>query len=471
MPEQPHPQQQNTSLNKTMLRTCYDAGVKFILGEPMPQSVPERILRDVRNEQNKSEILVGWIQLTLVCVFGSLYSLSPKMSALGAFEAVPFALGLYFILTLTRLVHSYRSELSPWVLTGSVILDMGLLMTLIWSFHIQYDQPPSFYLKTPTLLYVFIFIALRALRFEPRYVLLAGGTAVIGWMILVLFVMYSDATNPMITRDYVAYMTSNSVLIGAEVDKVLSMIIVTLVLAITLHRGQVMMRRAAMDQFAARDLSRFVPREIADHITQGEETIKAGDGVLKTATALFTDIEGFSTISEKLSPKELVSVLNEYFGAVYACAQKYGGSINNYHGDAMLILFDTEKRSADDTIDHKDHAANAIRTALEIRNILGDRLFGNESVSLRTRCGINTGEMTVGTIGAEDLLIFTVHGDEVNLASRLENLNKDYGTYILMSEQTKEAAQASLGPAVSYKNLGNVVVRGRTVPTEIFTIP
>jgi adenylate cyclase len=90
---------------------------------------------------------------------------------------------------------------------------MALLMTTIWSFHIQYMQPPTFYLKAPTLLYVFIFIALRALRFEARYVILAGVTAAIGWLILVGFaaVQSGDAA---ITRDYIHYMTHNALLLA-----------------------------------------------------------------------------------------------------------------------------------------------------------------------------------------------------------------------------------------------------------------
>jgi adenylate cyclase len=465
--EQPDPEQSVARpVHMTVKGGILKPFAELVFGTPLRHRVPERVLRNVRNEQNNSEILVGWIQITLVCVFSALYSLSPKMAAPGAFQAVPWALGLYFLLTLARLITSYRCELPTWVLMGSIILDIGLLMTLIWSFHIQYEQPPSFYLKAPTLLYVFIFISLRALRFEPLYVLLAGGTAVIGWMILVLFVMYSDPTNPMITRNYVEYMTSNSVLIGAEVDKVISMVVVTLILAITLQRGQVMMCHAAMDQMAAKDLSRFVPREISDHIVKSEETIKSGDGVLKTATALFTDIEGFSTVSENCSPRDLVSMLNDYVGAVHKIVKKHGGSINNYHGDAMLILFDEDHNG-------QSHAANAIHTAIEIRDVLGLQLFGN-GITLKTRCGINTGEMTVGTIGADDLLIYTVHGDEVNLAARLEQLNKDYGTYILVSEQTRDAAtditSGINADSSVFENRGQVVVRGRTKPTAIFSI-
>ncbi len=431
---------------------------RFVFGPPSEGNLPERIQATVSEQQNKSEILVGWIQLTLVMTFGALYILAPKTSAPDSFQSVPWALGLYFLFTVVRLAAAYRGAVPRWLLMISIVMDMGLLMVLIWSFHIQYEQPASFYLKAPTMLYVFIFIALRALRFDSRYVLMAGAAALVGWLILVLYVVYSDPQDPMITRDYVQYLTSNSILIGAEVDKLLSIALVTLVLALAIYRGERMMRQAAITQSAARDLSRFVPQEIADHITQAEHSIQPGDGESKIATVLFTDIEGFSTFSEKMTPQELVATLNDYFGAVYEVVHAHGGVITQYQGDAMVITFNTVSPD-------ENHAASAVRTALDIRTLTQERTFGND-VFLKTRCGVNTGEMTVGAVGAAQQLIFTVHGDEVNVAARLEQLNKEYGTYVLISRSTWDQVK----DAFPCDRAGEVVVRGRSKPTEVYTV-
>jgi hypothetical protein len=102
-------------------------------------------------------------------------------------------------------------------LSLSVIADMALLMVLIWSFHRAYQQPPSFYLRAPTPLYVFIFIALHSLRFDARYVLLAGATAITGWSLLVLYAAAFETGGMSVTRDYVEYMTGNTILLGAEI--------------------------------------------------------------------------------------------------------------------------------------------------------------------------------------------------------------------------------------------------------------
>jgi len=438
--------------------TAFQELKDFVFGPASNVHLPDRVQATVTTQQNQGEILVGWIQLTLVLIFGTLYILAPKTSAPEAFHSVPWALGLYFVFTVTRLVAAYRTALPPWLLMISIVMDMGLLMVLIWSFHIQYDQPASFYLKAPTMLYVFIFIALRALRFDSRYVLMAGTAAMVGWLALVFYVIYSDPQDPMITRNYVEYLTSNSILIGAEVDKLLSIALVTLVLAVAIYRGERMMRRAAVTQTAAKDLSRFVPQAIADHITHAEHTIQAGDGESKVATVLFTDIEGFSTLSEKMTPPELVATLNDYFGAIHDIVYRHGGVISQYQGDAMLITFNTVRSD-------ENHAENAVKVAIDIRALTRQQSFGNGTM-LKTRCGINTGEMTVGAVGAAEQLIFTVHGDEVNVAARLEQLNKEYGSYILISGSTWSRVK-ELFPC---KHVSEVVVRGRTSPTEVYTV-
>ena len=178
--------------------------------------LPERVRAAIAEQQDHSERLIGWIQLVVVVLFGTLYLLAPKpFTAEQTFAPVPWVLGLYFGFTLLRLGLAYRMRLPGWLIVLSIFLDMALLIALIWSFHLQYRQPASFYLKAPTLLYVFIFIALRTLRFEVRYVLLAGAVAALGWLGLLGYAVH-DTHHMKITRDYVEYMTSNAMLIGAE---------------------------------------------------------------------------------------------------------------------------------------------------------------------------------------------------------------------------------------------------------------
>jgi adenylate cyclase len=429
--------------------------VSFALGEGPRGTPPERVRWLIGEQQFQSEILIGWVQFALVVFFVALYTVSPKTSAGTQFLPVPWVLGAFFAFTLLRLALAQRRLLNTALLVAGVCIDMALLMGLIWSFHLQYEQPAPFYLKAPTMLYVFIFIALRALRFEPLYVAVAGSAAAAGWLVLLGYAAFSGEM--VVTRDFVRYMTSNSVLIGAEIDKVISILMVTAVLALGLARARRTLFRAVLDSVFAKDLSRFVAPEVADRISTSERALQPGDGEVRVASVLFTDIEGFSTISEKVSPEQLVSLLNQYFDSVSRAIDRHGGTIAQFQGDAMLVTFNTVK-------DDPEHAANAVRTAIAIQEATRERSFGG--VRMRTRCGLNTGRIVTGAVGARDRLLYTVHGDEVNVAARLEQLNKQYGTYVLATEATVQAA----GPEFSFARVDEITVRGRSTPTTVYTL-
>ncbi len=422
--------------------------------------LPARVRDTIRRQQASSEILVGWVQLTIVSTFSILYTLSPKpYTAEPVLAPEPWVLGAYLLFTLVRLVLAHRRMLPDWLLYLSVVLDMLLLLALIWSIHVKYAQPASFYLKVPTLLYVFIFIALRALRFQARYVLLAGAVAAGGWLLMVLYAIRVVPGDPMITRDYVQYMTSNSVLLGAEFDKVISILIVTGVLAVALTRARDLLVQSVVESTAAAELSRFVPSEVAAEIKASGTPVEAGAGEVRETTIFFSDLEGFTTLSEGMSPVEVISTLNEYFAAVSEPIVRHGGTVNQYQGDAILATFNLPAA-------REDHAARAVRAAIEIQGILASRTFG-AGLRLVSRIGINTGVVVGGLVGAGDRLGYTVHGDDVNLAARLEALNKEHGTRIVVSGRTRELA----GPgSFAFEALGTVTVRGRSGPVTVYKL-
>ena len=204
--------------------------------------------------------------------------------------------------TVLRLFLAYRHRLPEWLRYVSIVVDMALLLGLIWSFHLQYQQPPSFYLKAPTVLYIFIFIALRTLNFDARKVLTAGAGRALGWVLLVAYVIVDRSRDAMITRDYVQYLTSNSVLIGAEVDKVISILVVTAILGYAIMRNRRLLTFAVTESASNQDLARFVPMEVASLIKTSDDGVQLGFGEPREATVLFLDIEGFTALSERLTP-------------------------------------------------------------------------------------------------------------------------------------------------------------------------
>jgi len=398
--------------------------------------------------------------MAVVSGFLLVYLVSPKTFSVDApFRPVPWVLALYLAFTLIRLFLAHRRQLPVWLRYVSIVIDMSLLLGLIWSFHLQYHQPPSFYLKSPTLLYVFIFIALRTLNFESRKVITAGVVAVTGWILLVAYVIMFDPRDAMITRDYVRYMTSNSVLIGAEVDKVIAILIVTGILAFAIRRNRRLLTFAVTESEANQDLARFVSEDVAALIKTSDEGVQLGAGEPREVTMLFLDLEGFTSLSERLAPHELVHTLNGFYAAVAGPVARYDGVIDQFQGDAILATFNAPRLTP-------DHAANAVQAALEIQALLKTKTFGSGQ-TLRARIGINTGIVIHGLIGTPDRLGYTVIGDEVNVASRLEALNKEYGTAIIVSEKTRDLA----GPErFAFELLDEALVRGRTTPTRIYKL-
>ena len=434
---------------------------KSLWGTSSQAVLPEHVRTSVKRSQENSEIVIGWVQLAIVLTFGALYALAPKTFVPGQTVApVPIVLTAYVAFTALRIVLAHLRRLPYWVLCLSVVLDVALLMGLIWSFHVQYQQPASFYLKVPTFLYLFIFIVLRALRFEAGFVVLAGLIGALGWLAMVGYATHIDPNDPMITKDYVEYMTSNSVLLGAEFDKVISVLIVTFILVLSLTRAQRLLVQATLEGTRARELSRFVPQEVAEDVVAHAEPIQTGAGEERLATILFIDLEGFTSVSEGLSPGELVTTLNDYFATVAKPLEQRGGVITQFQGDAILASFNVPKPNS-------EHAREAIEAAIEMQALIHARPFGN-GIQLRARVGINTGWVVGGLVGTPDRVAYTVHGDAVNLAARLEGLNKRFGSRILVSDATRQAAGVSRFEFISR---GRAQVRGKQGDTAVFEIP
>lgn len=203
-----------------------------------------------------------------------------------------------------------------------------------------------------------------------------------------------------------------------------------------------------------RDLfGKYVPQDVADLLVEDDQIAKPTDA---TATVLFLDLVGFSSISEKLTPAELVDTMNSFFSEAVAIIEKEEGIVTQFQGDAILAVFNVP-------VERKDHANAAIRTAKAIADILDAQIFGGQK--LDCRIGINTGPLVAGAIGAKDRLSYTVYGDAVNVAARLEFMNKEYGTRILIAEETVEQAEG-----FNFKEVGTLPVRGRKKDVKTYTL-
>jgi class 3 adenylate cyclase len=200
---------------------------------------------------------------------------------------------------------------------------------------------------------------------------------------------------------------------------------------------------------------RYVPENLVDQLV-GDHGVLGPQS--RETTTLFTDIVGFSTVSEKMTPTGLIGMLNEYFAVVSGPIETHGGVIHQFQGDAILATFNSPT-------DLADHEAHAVAAALEIQALVMRTVFAH-GVALSTRVGINTGEAVCGTVGSDSRLGFTVHGDEVNLAARLEQMNKDLGTRILISGSTV----AAIRDQFEFTRVGVMPVRGRSQPVIVYRV-
>jgi adenylate cyclase len=198
------------------------------------------------------------------------------------------------------------------------------------------------------------------------------------------------------------------------------------------------------EQALIRDtLGAYVPQEVARKLLAGKGELEP---VEQKATVLVCDIEAFTSLTDTLGARRVVEFLNDYFPAMAEIIERHGGVITQFQGDAVLAVFNVPIRD-------RNHAANALTAAMEIVRETDTREFAG--VRVRNRVGISTGRVLAGAVGSREQRTYTVHGNTVNLASRIENMNKDYGTRILISGKTAErCGQFAL------RQIGEVQIRG-----------
>jgi adenylate cyclase len=385
----------------------------------------------------RADILGAWIVFAVAAFLGALYLVSPKAAdVMSGVAPVPIVAALFLILSLVRLRMAYRAPLSRTAQIVFILADFALLYGLIWSFHLQYNQPAAFYLKAPTFLFVFLLISVRALRFEPVAVLASGLTAAVGWAVMAAYALRNTPA-PTVTRDFIAYMTDNLVLVGAEVEKIVAILLVTGVLTLAIVRGRRQVVLAASETTARDDLSRFFAPEVAARITGNDEVLKPGYGEVRRGAILISDIRNFTSLAAQRPAGEVMALLVEYQRRVSRVVADQGGAIDKFLGDGILATFGCARPSA-------RPAADALRTLMALiktSDELASEVARAGGQPLAFGFAVTSGDILCGTVGEESRLEFTVIGDTVNRAAKLEKANKVFGTVALAEAGLVEAAE------------------------------
>jgi class 3 adenylate cyclase len=219
-----------------------------------------------------------------------------------------------------------------------------------------------------------------------------------------------------------------------------------------------MVNGLAERQYLRDTFGKYVSQSVAAAILDDRERKGRAADTLAEATLMFTDIEGFTTLSERLTPADVAGILNQYYATIAPVIHRHGGVVNNCIGDGLFASFNLP-------LPQERHAAAALEAALEIQQALAGITFP-AGVQIRTRIGINTGSVIGVTIGTSDWLSYTLLGDAVNVASRVEQLNKQFGSTILATESTVRAA----GDGFPCVRLGETGVRGHRGEVVVYRV-
>ncbi|MFC1666018.1 adenylate/guanylate cyclase domain-containing protein, partial [Pseudomonadota bacterium] len=219
-------------------------------------------------------------------------------------------------------------------------------------------------------------------------------------------------------------------------------------------------RDALMDSLLQREQMRetfgkFIPNAIVDNILADAGQLKPD---IREATIFYSDIQKFSNITESMNPNKILEFVNEYFTVVTGIIEGKGGVIYQFQGDAILATFNLP-------IKEEQHAIHAVECAIDVLEKLDSHQFSC-GISVKTRIGINTGRVVAGTVGGPSRLGYTVHGDAVNLAAHVEQVNKSYGTEILITENTV----SQLGNRFKLSAVDTIAIKGRSKPITLYSV-
>ncbi len=291
------------------------------------------------------------------------------------------------------------------------------------------------------------------------FLMLAGIGAVIGLIIVFLTPLWSVVLIVLagIVHMFLAYhffLESNLwiPIVNPVITLIITFAAVYIYKYITEERGK---------KFIKNTFSYFVTQSVVDELLANPDKIKLG-GEKKECTVFFSDVAGFTTIAEQLTPEALVRLLNEYLTEMTNIVFRYNGMLDKYEGDAIMAVFGAP-------ISQPDHAFKACAAALEMQEQLVKlrELWGKQGrPQLHARCGINSGLMVVGNMGSENRFDYTVMGDAVNLGARLEPANKQYRTKIMIGEQTYKLA----GDKIIVRGLDLLRVKGKTEPVKVYEL-
>ncbi len=353
-----------------------------------------------------------------------------------------------------------------WVKYAFITLDIGILSMLMATqpLYDSIDVPQVMLFRNAIFPFYFLVLGLAAFSFSPWLVLWAGVMVVVGWLSAFAWAIrdmperftWSDIGADPTTEQFLSiFLNPHFIGTGSRIQESVAYLLVAVLIATVVWRARRTVRRQLELDEERRTLSdvfgRYVPKAIADALINDRGLLEPVEG---TATVLFIDVAGFTKMTETSGPRHVVGVLNSFFDQATKIITRYEGVVTQFIGDGIMATFNLPAKDP-------QHAANAVRAAIEIVDLAASQSFGGERISVRA--GIATGPVIAGSVGGGGRQSYSLYGDTVNLSARLESLNKNHGTRLLM-----DAATVKFIPDVPVYEIGHIDVPGFSEPEAVF---
>jgi adenylate cyclase len=357
-----------------------------------------------------------------------------------------------------------------WVKYVFITLDVAIVSALVATqplFPSAADLPAVMTFRAPVFPFYFVILGVAAFSLSPTMVMWTGIAGAIGWLLAFRHSAsmvdgvrnWSDIPdNPTAEQIMAIVLDPKFGGGGGRIQEAVLLAVVAFLIGVVMWRARATLKRQLEAERDRATLSgifgRFVPQAIVDAMVAGRGALAP---VEREATVLFADIAGFTAMTERLGAARTVEILNVYFDEVTRIIGAHNGIVTQFQGDGVLATFNVP-------IEDPNHVSNAFQAAEEILACAAARKYAGERIGVRI--GLNTGSVVAGNVGGGGRQSYTVHGDAVNLAARLEALCKEHGTSLLISTATAKAL-----PGAKLVPVGSIAVRGLAEPVAVYSLP
>ena len=355
-----------------------------------------------------------------------------------------------------------------WVKYVFITLDIAVVSALVATqplYPSAAAMPAVMTFRAPVFPFYYVILGVAAFSFSPAMVMWTGIAGALGWLAAfrhlasqVEGVRNWSEIPPSPSAEQVMAVVLDPKFGGlnGRIQEAILLVVVAFLIAVVMWRARATLKRQLDAERDRATLSgifgRFVPQAIVNAMVAGRGALAP---VEREATVLFADIAGFTGMTERAGAVRTVEILNAYFDEVTKIISARNGIVTQFQGDAVLATFNVP-------LEDPAHAASAFAAALAILACVAEREFAGERI--RVRIGINTGPLVAGNVGGGGRQSYTVHGDAVNLAARLEALCKEHGTSLLLSAATAKAL-----PGARLVAVGTIAVRGLAEPVTVYS--